>query len=110
MSRAFQIHSSDNVATLLVPAAAGERVEVGGARSLAVIAVGSIEAGHKIAIEFIPQDGAVCKYGVRIGRATRAIEAGEWVHLHNLASDYDERSATLDVRSGAPTDTHSAYV
>jgi altronate dehydratase small subunit len=49
--------------------------------------------------------GAVVKYGVRIGHATQAIQRGAWVHLHNLASDFDERSGTLDLHSGAPTDT-----
>jgi hypothetical protein len=52
----------------------------------------------------------VIKYGVRIGHATKAIPRGAWVHLHNLASDLDQRSASLDPRSGEPTDTSSAYV
>ena len=37
--------------------------------------------------------------------ATREIEAGRWVHLHNLASSFDERSSSLDVHTGAATDT-----
>jgi hypothetical protein len=53
---------------------------------------------------------AVVKFGVRIGHATKSIKRGAWVHLHNLASDLDERSASLDLHSGAPTDTNSAYV
>ena len=53
---------------------------------------------------------AVIKYGVRIGHATQPVARGAWVHLHNLASDLDERSGTLDLHSGAPTDTASAYV
>jgi altronate hydrolase/altronate dehydratase small subunit len=50
------------------------------------------------------------KFGVRIGHATEPIKRGGWVHLHNLASDLDERSGTLDLHSGAPSDTNSAYV
>jgi hypothetical protein len=53
---------------------------------------------------------AVVKFGVRIGHATQPIRRGAWVHLHNLASDLDQRSGTLDLNSGAPTDTTSAYV
>jgi hypothetical protein len=30
----------------------------------------------------------VIKYGVSIGSATRDIELGELVHLHNMKSDY----------------------
>jgi len=52
----------------------------------------------------------VVKFGARIGRATRPIAAGEWVHLHNLASDLDERSGSLDLHTGAPGDNASAYV
>lgn len=110
MSRAFQIDPRDNVATLMAPADAGTAVELAGAGSGMVRAPKAIEAGHKLAVTAIAQGTAVIKYGVRIGHASRGIPQGAWVHLHNLASDYDERSATLDVHSGAPTDTDSAYV
>ncbi len=45
------------------------------------------------------------KYGVSIGYATTPIRAGQWVHLHNCASYFDERSNTLDGQTGAPTET-----
>ena len=70
----------------------------------------TIQRAHKIALGPIPRGGAVVKFGARIGRATRPIAAGEWVHLHNLASDLDERSGSLDLHTGAPGDTASAYV
>ena len=57
----------------------------------------------------IAAGAAVVKFGGRIGHATRAIAAGEWVHLHNLASDLDGRSGSLDLRSGTPTDTAPDY-
>ena len=69
-----------------------------------------IARGHKIALREIAANEAVIKFGVRIGRASQTIPPGAWVHLHNLASDLDERSGTLDLHSGAPTDTSSAYV
>ena len=47
----------------------------------------------------------VIKFGAPIGMATRDLRAGEWVHLHNCASRFDERSRTLDRDSGAATDT-----
>jgi hypothetical protein len=40
-----------------------------------------------------------------IGSASRDIAPGEWVHLHNCVSRFDERSKTLDVQTGAVTDT-----
>jgi len=39
---------------------------------------------------------------VVIGIATRRIEPGEWVHLHNCRSQLDERSGSFDVQTGAP--------
>jgi len=63
-----------------------------------------------MALRDIAADEAIVKYGVRIGHATRSINRGDWVHLQNLASDLDERSGTLELHSGVPTDTASAYV
>jgi altronate dehydratase small subunit len=103
MAKAFQIHPTDNVATLLGDVEPG-RVELVGHR-MTLTAREGIKLGHKIAIEPIPSGAAVIKYGVPIGHATREIQAGGWVHLHNLASNFDERSGTLDSETGAPTDT-----
>lgn len=44
--------------------------------------------GHKIAVRPITSGETILKYGVAIGSATRAIEPGEHVHLHNMQSDY----------------------
>jgi hypothetical protein len=108
-SRAFQIQPQDNVATLMDDAAAGS-VEVIGAACQEIVAAEKIERGHKVALRGIAANEAVLKFGVRIGHATQPIARGAWVHLHNLASDLDDRSGTLDLHSGAPTDTASAYV
>jgi altronate dehydratase small subunit len=109
MPRAFQIQAEDNAATLMDDAVAGP-VEILGAAQATVNATENISRGHKIALREIAANEAVTKFGVRIGHATKAIPRGAWVHLHNLASDLDERSGTLDLHSGAPTDTSSAYV
>lgn len=47
----------------------------------------------------------IVKYGVVIGRATKDIPMGSWVHLHVMRSNYDERSSHLNVNTGAPEDT-----
>jgi altronate dehydratase small subunit len=107
--RAFQIQPQDNVATLMDDASAGP-IEVIGATRHEIVALGKIERGHKVALRDIAANEAIIKFGVRIGHATQPIQRGAWVHLHNLASDLDDRSGTLDLHSGAPTDTNSAYV
>ena len=106
--RCFQGQPQDNVATLVDDAVPGP-IDVIGAERRAVTAVEDISRGHKVALRDVAAGEAVIKFGARIGHATRAIRAGEWVHLHNLASDLDARSGTLDLHSGAPTDTDSAY-
>jgi altronate hydrolase len=92
MTTALKIHSSDHVATLLEAAAAGERVEIGGAH---VVARADIPKGHKIALRDIATGEEVVKFGFPIGRATAPIEAGDHVHSHNLATGL---SGTLDYR------------
>ncbi|HEX2854361.1 MAG TPA: UxaA family hydrolase [Opitutaceae bacterium] len=109
--RCFQVHPADNVATLLDDAAAGP-VEVIGAASTGspLNAREAIARGHKIALADLAAGTPVMKFGVRIGHATQPVARGGWVHLQNLASDLDVRSGSLDLHSGAPTDTSSAYV
>jgi len=107
--RCFQIQPQDNVATLIDDAVAGP-VEVIGATRGELMANEKIDRGHKVALGDVAAGEAIVKFGVRIGHATKPIARGAWVHLHNLASDLDDRSGTLDLHTGAPTDTTSAYV
>ncbi len=110
-ARCFQVHPADNVATLLDDVGAGAVQLIGGAAGARPLAAREpIGRGHKIALRDIAAGAAMIKFGVRIGHATQAIPRGAWVHLHNLASDIDTRSGTLDLHSGAPTDTGRAYV
>jgi len=108
-ARAFQINTNDNVASLLDNAVTGV-VQILGAQPQSIPLLEKIDRGHKIALRDIASGEAIMKFGVRIGHATQSIKRGAWVHLHNLASDLDERSSTLDLHSGAPTDTTNAYV
>lgn len=53
----------------------------------------AVARGHKAALCDIAEGELVIKYGTPIGRATRDIRAGEWVHTHNLRSHLDEAQA-----------------
>jgi altronate dehydratase small subunit len=102
---AFQVHASDNVATLLGEAAAGATLHiVGSAQPTQFTAREKIELGHKVAVVPIPEGAPIIKFGIVIGIAMRAIAAGEWVHLHNCRSQLDERSGHFDVHTGEPGD------
>src|SRR5262245_22857335 len=105
-ARCFQVQSSDNVATLLDEVTRAQTtVRVLGTGSQDVTALEPIAQAHKIALREIAEGEEVIKFGVAIGRASKHIRAGQWVHLHNCASNFDERSQTLDVHTGATTDT-----
>lgn len=102
---AFQIALSDNVATALTSIAPGAVRILGEASLPQVSAITDVPRGHKLALSDIAVGQAVMKYAVPIGIAVKTIHAGEWVHLHNIKSAYDERSSHLDVVTGEPTDT-----
>ncbi|MFZ4814801.1 MAG: UxaA family hydrolase [Phototrophicaceae bacterium] len=101
----FQIHPTDNVAVLLEDAAAGETVTVIGETTASVTLHEPIVYGHKVALKAIAAGDPVMKYGIRIGTATVDIQPGQTVHLHNCASDFDERSGQFDPHTGAAIDT-----
>jgi altronate dehydratase small subunit len=102
---AFQVHAADNVATLLSDAAEGSLITIVGPAGKRDITAGEkIELGHKIAFVPIAEGASITKFGVVIGVATRRIEPGEWVHLHNCRSQLDQRSGSFDVHTGAPGD------
>lgn len=102
--RAFQIDKKDNVATALTEIPAGRFALLGETVKTDREAVDKVPVGHKVALCDIPQDEMIIKYGIPIGKATMAIEKGQWVHLHNMRSNYDERSSHLDIYTGVPTD------
>jgi hypothetical protein len=80
--RAIRLDPHDNVATALVPLAAGDQVDLGGPVTLA----DPVPRGHKFALCPIGQGEPVLKYGQPIGRATAPIRPGQHVHVHNLVS------------------------
>lgn len=53
-----------------------------------VVARADVALGHKIARRLIPRGERVVKYGMPIGSSTAQIQPGDWVHLHNMKSDY----------------------
>lgn len=101
---AFQIEKEDNVATALEEITSGEVMIHGDYKDSRVEALEKIPVGHKIAVQDIGEGSMIVKYGVPIGRATKPILRGSWVHLHCMRSNYDERSNHLDVVTGAPKD------
>lgn len=100
----YVVYSTDNVGTALEDLVPGQIRLLGSAEGLCASALQDIPRGHKFALADISFGEPILKYGARIGTARADIQKGAHVHLHNMASDFDERSGTLDVESAAPTD------
>jgi altronate dehydratase len=47
-----------------------------------------VEVGHKLARHALAVGDKVLKYGAPIGSMTAAAAPGDWVHMHNMKSDY----------------------
>lgn len=83
--RLLRLSPDDNVAAATATFEAGESIAIDGQT---VTIPQRIPTGHKVAVRPIAAGEKVLKYGAPIGSATRAIRPGEYVHTHNLASDY----------------------
>ena len=84
---ALKVDPRDNVATFFAQEITdGAQVEVrdpsGQRQTFSVI--GTVPYGHKIALTDIPKGDPIIKYGHIIGAASRPIQTGEYVHIHNL--------------------------
>ena len=78
--QAIHVNKLDNVATALEPLRKGDIV-------LDTKIVEDIRQGHKFATADIPKGTPIIKYSAHIGLASRDIQAGEWVHVHNLEGE-----------------------
>lgn len=102
--KAILINEKDNAAVALEPLACGESLEVAG---LSVKIKENIPQGHKFALRDLAKDENVIKYGFPIGHATKGIEAGCWIHTHNLATNlqgeipytYEPSNAVLEPKA-----------
>ena len=79
------LHPEDNVVVCRRDVRAGERLVIQGD---VIVARADVALGHKIARRLIQRGAPVVKYGMSIGSSTAEIQPGDWVHLHNLKSDY----------------------
>jgi len=90
MKKAIMMDAKDNVATAISAISAGEEVEILSTKQEVVQRVTAKEAlplGHKIALTDIKKGAEIKKYGAVIGRASKEIAPGEYVHIHNVESN-----------------------
>lgn len=87
MKRTIKIHPNDNVAVALVPLSANETIEF---ENESVVLKEDIKQGHKFSLKPIQKDENVIKYGDPIGHATKDIEEGCHVHVHNVKTNLSD--------------------
>jgi hypothetical protein len=80
----LQLAAGDNVVVALRELCAGESVTLDGTT---FVVERDTAVGHKLAACAIAAGERIFKYRCPIGRATRDIGAGDYVHTHNLASE-----------------------
>jgi len=87
MKKAIVMDPKDNVATLLTDVDKNDVIQVTTGDTLMEIRIqGKIQFGHKFAVKNISKGENVMKYGEIIGQATRDINEGQHVHVHNVES------------------------
>ena len=91
----IRLHPHDNVLVAKAPLALGQVLP-----EFEVKVRAQVPAGHKIAARRIAQGEPVRKYNAVIGVAARDIEAGDYVHAHNLqlADFHRDPAFSEDVR------------
>lgn len=77
----IHINSNDSVVVALRKINSGEIINV---LDKSITVKGNIPPGHKIAIKEIAKGEKIFKYGYPVGVASKPIDAGSWVHSHNV--------------------------
>ncbi|PJI42269.1 UxaA family hydrolase [Ferrovibrio sp.] len=83
--RLLVLAPGDNIAVARLEIADGTVLQVAGRSVTLQRAMGF---GHKLALRDIAAGERIVKYGAPIGSATVAIALGDYVHSHNVASNY----------------------
>jgi len=83
--RLLRISPADNVGVATTELPAGRSITIDGE---SVVLPRAVPTGHKLALVRIAAGEKVIKYGLPIGSATCDIGRGDYVHTHNLKSDY----------------------
>jgi len=90
LARAVRVRPTDDVAVAVDALEPGDVITVG---DDTISIREAVPAGHKVALRSLGVGDVVHKYGWAIGRLTAAVEAGDWIHSHNLKTQLE---GTLD--------------
>lgn len=83
--RLLRLAPDDNVAVAKTNLEPGQSLTIAG---VSIVLSWAVPTGHKLALAPIAAGEKVVKHGAPIGSATAEIRPGDYVHTHNLKSDY----------------------
>ncbi|HEX6959574.1 MAG TPA: UxaA family hydrolase [Ferrovibrio sp.] len=95
-ARLLLLAAGDNVAVARQEIPADSLVMVAGRQVRLRQALGF---GHKIAVKPIREGERIIKYGAPVGRASAAIALGDYVHHHNVRSEYLPNTRAVEAAS-----------
>jgi len=97
--RALAHKSTDDVAIAVADLKAGEELTIHsleGGKTHRIKLLEDIPLGHKIALKDLPEGHVVIEYGEKVGRMTKPVKKGGYVHVHNIRTlrwDYGKPKA-----------------
>nr|WP_318011079.1 UxaA family hydrolase [Sphingobium sp. 3R8] len=97
-ARLILLHPDDNVLICVRPIDAGDILPVSGGT---IPAREGISIGHKIARAPLRAGNKIIKYGAPIGSMTADAATGDWIHMHNMKSDYISSHTRTALEQGA---------
>lgn len=81
MQTYIKIHPADKVAVALCPLSAGTVISID---QKEITLLEDIPQGHKFALQDLSENEPVIKYGYPIGITKEPVQAGSWIHVHNM--------------------------
>jgi len=106
--RALTHKSTDDVAVAVADLKPGEELTIqaiDGGKSHKVETLEAVPLGHKVALKDLPEGHIVIEYGEKVGRMTKAVKKGGYVHVHNLRTlrwDYGKAGKTSNLKRLRP--------
>jgi D-threo-aldose 1-dehydrogenase len=97
-ARLILLHPDDNVLICVRAIEAGDILPSSGGT---VPAREGIAIGHKVARTALRAGDKIIKYGAPIGSMTADAATGDWVHMHNMKSDYISSHTRTALEPGA---------
>lgn len=89
MNRVIRINKKDNLGTTIQDLLPGQIVKIINKKDCNIFNLKVkeyIKIGHKVALKDIQNGELLYKYGYAIGKASKKINKGEYVHTHNIES------------------------